>query len=328
MGRHDDDHGAREALADFVEDSMLDAYVGLLRKDRWREPEIDELLGPDTVQCLLKEGLACRQGGPDQGAWVVPTPPPLALMAQLVLCGQSTLAAQKRLLDGQRRLADLQRVHYNGAVTSDLVEIITNPDIIRQMSLSLVVAAQEHWMSLDNTEHLRPLEEAQLIPPPLAEGVQSRAIYEKRCLENPVGVKMIRAAIEEGEVARTVPRVPMKMKLVDETAGMLPLDPTGARGAMVVRAPVILHALRDYFELLWATGTPLFDEAPTPELNEAETTVLRLLAEDAGSDETIANRMGIHVRSVRRHIDSLREVLGVDSRFALGAAAVRRGWLN
>ena len=38
---------------------------------------------------------------------------------------------------------------------------------------------------------------------------------------------------------------------------MLPLTPTGTAGALVVRAPVIIAALREYFELLWERATPL-----------------------------------------------------------------------
>jgi hypothetical protein len=43
----------------------------------------------------------------------------------------------------------------------------------------------------------------------------------------------------------------MKMKLADQTAAMLPLTPSGTAGALVIRALVILAALREYFEMLW-----------------------------------------------------------------------------
>jgi DNA-binding NarL/FixJ family response regulator len=48
----------------------------------------------------------------------------------------------------------------------------------------------------------------------------------------------------------------------------------------------------------------------------------------AGStDESIARRLGISDRQVRRRIARLLQRLGVSSRFAAGAEAVRRGWL-
>jgi hypothetical protein len=49
----------------------------------------------------------------------------------------------------------------------------------------------------------------------------------------------------------------MKMKLADQATAIVPLSPTGATALLVVRAPVILTALRQYFELLWDQATPL-----------------------------------------------------------------------
>ena len=46
------------------------------------------------------------------------------------------------------------------------------------------------------------------------------------------------------------------MKLADHTTAMLPLTPAGTTGALVVRAPAIIAALRQYFELLWERATP------------------------------------------------------------------------
>jgi DNA-binding NarL/FixJ family response regulator len=44
-------------------------------------------------------------------------------------------------------------------------------------------------------------------------------------------------------------------------------------------------------------------------------------------DEAIARALGTSVRTVRRHITALLEMLGVNSRFAAGAAAAKRGWI-
>jgi len=74
----------------------------------------------------------------------------------------------------------------------------------------------------------------------------------------------------------------MKMKLADHTTAMLPLTPTGTAGALLVRAPVIIGALREYFEMLWERATPLTPKRPAPvtdRLTPAQLTVLRLMAE-------------------------------------------------
>ena len=84
-----------------------------------------------------------------------------------------------------------------------------------------------------------------------------RSIYAASAMDDPVARRIIRGCAEAGEQARLLPAVPMKMKLADHTTAMLPLTPTGTAGALVVRTPVIIAALREYFELLWERATPL-----------------------------------------------------------------------
>jgi DNA-binding NarL/FixJ family response regulator len=119
------------------------------------------------------------------------------------------------------------------------------------------------------------------------------------------------------------------MKLADHTIAMLPLTPTGTAGALVVRAPIIIAALREYFELLWDRATPL--KAPraatSDRLPPAQQKVLELMAEGL-HDDAIARRAGISTTTVRRHITAIMNRLGVASRFAAGAAAQRRGWIG
>ncbi len=45
-------------------------------------------------------------------------------------------------------------------------------------------------------------------------------------------------------------------------------------------------------------------------------------------DAAIACRAGNSVSTVRRHITAIMHRLGVESRFAAGAAAQRRGWIG
>jgi DNA-binding NarL/FixJ family response regulator len=111
---------------------------------------------------------------------------------------------------------------------------------------------------------------------------------------------------------------------------MLPLTPTGTAGALVVRAPVIVTALREYFEMLWERATPLKAQRPTvsgDRLTPTQQAVLELMAEGL-QDDAIARRAGISTTTVRRHIAAIMNRLAVSSRFAAGAAAQRRGWIG
>jgi len=109
-----------------------------------------------------------------------------------------------------------------------------------------------------------------------------------------------------------------------------PLTPTGTAGALVVRAPVIIAALREYFELLWDRATPLKASRPAEpgdRLTPGQQKVLELMARGL-YDDAIAHQAGISTTTVRRHITAIVNRLGVPSRFAAGAAAQRRGWIG
>jgi len=111
---------------------------------------------------------------------------------------------------------------------------------------------------------------------------------------------------------------------------MLPLTPTGTAGALVIRTPVIITALREYFEMLWDRATPLKPErgaGPAGRLTPAQQAVLEMMAEGL-LDDAIARRAGLSTTTVRRHIAAIMTRLDVSSRFAAGAAAQRKGWIG
>ncbi len=83
----------------------------------------------------------------------------------------------------------------------------------------------------------------------------------------------------------------------------------------MVRSPVIIAALREYFELLWERVTPLkASQAATPgdRLTPTQQAVLELMAEGL-HDEAIARRAGISTTTVRHHITAIIGRLGVAS---------------
>ena len=151
-------------------------------------------------------------------------------------------------------------------------------------------------MTLENLHTEMPLTEDFAQPPLPASGgrVRCRSIYDAAAMDDPVARRIIQACADAGEQARLLPEVPMKMKLADHTTAMLPLTPTGTAGALVIRAPVIIAALREYFEMLWERATPLKAErpaAPADRLTPAQQAVLELMAEGL-HDDAIARRAG------------------------------------
>lgn len=319
-----------------VPPEVIEAYDRLLERDGCAKDQAEALVGADMVRALTERGMAhVLPHTPADPAWLRPASPDLALHG--VLAGhQSRLAqGQQLLLDGQHRLAEAQAefgAGMTGPFPEHMVAVISDPAQISQLSASLVNTARQDWMTLEDMRTEMPLTDDFAQPPlPAARGrVRCRSIYRAAAMENPAAQRIIHASMEAGEQVRLLPQVPMKMKLADRSTALLPLTPTGTAGALVIRAPVIIAALRDYFELLWQQATPiaalqpeLHGDRPTP----AQQAVLALMAEGL-QDDAIATRMSISVTTVRRHITAVLARLNVTSRFAAGAAAQRRGWIG
>jgi DNA-binding CsgD family transcriptional regulator len=315
---------------------VIDAYDRLLASDGCAKDQAETLVGDaGLVDALTGWGMAHVQPhSPADPAWFRPASPDLAL--QGVLAGhQNRLARdQERLLDGHRRLADAQArfgIGMTGRFPAHLVSVVSDRAEISELSAALMNTARKDWMTLETLDTEMPLTDDFAQPPlPAFGAVRCRSIYAASAMDDPAARRIITTCTEAGEQARLLPALPMKMKLADHTTAMLPLTPAGTAGALVVRAPVIIAALREYFELLWQRATPLKASqpaAPGDRLTPAQRAVLELMAEGL-HDDAIAHRLGISTTTVRRHITAVIDRLGVRSRFAAGAAAQRRGWIG
>jgi DNA-binding CsgD family transcriptional regulator len=323
-----------------VPGEVIDAYDRLLASNGCPKEQAEALVGDAGLVAALAEwGMAHVQPhSPADPAWLRPASPDLAL--QGVLVGHQTRLArdQELLLDGHKRLADAQAkfgTGMNGRFPAHLVSVVSvvsDRAEIGELSAALMNTARKDWMTLENLHAEMPLTEDFADPPLSAFGgrVRCRSIYDASAMDDPVARRIIQACADAGEQARLLPTVPMKMKLADHTTAMLPLTPTGTAAALVVRAPVIITALREYFELLWERATPLTaprPAAPGDRLTPTQQAVLELMALGL-HDDAIAHRAGISTTTVRRHIAAIMDRLAVSSRFAAGAAAQRRGWIG
>lgn len=327
-----------EGLFDgLVPAEVIEAYDRLLATGGCAKDQAESVLGDaQLVRALTERGMAhIHPHSPQAPAWLRPASPDLAL--QGVLAGhQHRLARdQELLLDGTHRLAAAQArfgPKANGHLPEHLVAVVTDRADISQLSASLVNTARQDWMTLENLATEMPLTQDFVQPPLPAAGslVRCRSIYEASVMDDPAGRRIIRACVDAGEHARLLPTVPMKLKLADYSTAMLPLTAAGTAGALLIRAPVIIAALREYFEMLWERATPLAPQrGPKPggRVTPAQHTVLELMAEGL-HDDAIARRAGVSTTTVRRHITAIMDRLNVTSRFAAGAAAQRRGWIG
>jgi DNA-binding CsgD family transcriptional regulator len=316
---------------------LLAAYERLLDRDGCPKEEADTITGGRRlVQALTDRGMAhILPHSPADPAWLQPAAPDLALQGVLAGLQTQALRDQERILRGHQRLADAQAhppARSAGRLPEHLVQVVTDRAEIGGLSASLINAAYKDWMTLENLDTDMPLTEdfAQLPLPAFDGRIRCRSIYAAAVMDDPAGRRLVRACARAGEEARLLPVVPMKMKLADHTAALLPLTPAGTSGALLIRAPVVAAALRQYFEMLWEKAAPITAKRPAAaaeRLPAAQQIVLSLLAEGL-HDDAIARRAKLSTTTVRRHITAIMKRLDVTSRFAAGAAAQRRGWIG
>lgn len=233
-----------------------------------------------------------------------------------------------RLRDDASGLRERYRLATPGEDVDDLVRVLTDRDEIGALSVELALSARSDLASLETEHFSRPPDPRSARPLPadlVARGVRFRNIYSRAALEVEGAREMLRLSVQAGWSSRVHPDVPMKMVLVDDRAALLPLGATGMEGALLVRAPVVVAALRGYFEMLWAAAVPV--EGSAVRLPPEQDQVLRLLLTGM-TDGAIARHLGISERTVRRHVGALQEALHAGNRVTLAATAVRQGWVD
>ncbi|MDT8912956.1 LuxR C-terminal-related transcriptional regulator [Amycolatopsis sp. PS_44_ISF1] len=166
----------------------------------------------------------------------------------------------------------------------------------------------------------------------LGRGVSIRSLFQHTSRSTLLMRSYARSLSAAGGAVRTVAELPSRMIAVDGAQVLMPVPGRGGDASLVSDAGVVAHLIGE-FELFWGTGLPLDgtgDEEPENDLERLDVvvrSVLRLLALGL-KDETIARRLGMSVRTCRRHVADLLDRLGAASRFEAGVIAARRGWIG
>jgi sugar-specific transcriptional regulator TrmB/DNA-binding CsgD family transcriptional regulator len=163
-------------------------------------------------------------------------------------------------------------------------------------------------------------------------GLILRSLYQDSMCGDKANLDYARWLTGLGVQIRTAPVVPPRVILLDRKLAVVPLDPTRRRlGAAIVRQPGVVASLITLFEQSWDAARPLTADDTAEPVQEgptaAERSLLRLLSRGL-TDEAVASRLGVSVRTVQRRMESLMARLGSASRFEAGVKAADRGWLR
>ncbi|MFD9389296.1 response regulator transcription factor [Streptomyces sp. NPDC060000] len=163
----------------------------------------------------------------------------------------------------------------------------------------------------------------------LARGVGMRTIYHHTARFNAPSQAYVAVLSGMGAEYRTVHDPFGRLIVFDREVAFIP-DGEGGLGAVIVREPSIVGYLCSVFENEWAHARPFSDAAVDgleSVAKELDGTILRLLA--AGhKDETIGRRLGMSLRTTRKHVADIMDTLGAVSRFQAGVLAAQAGLLD
>lgn len=162
----------------------------------------------------------------------------------------------------------------------------------------------------------------------LARGITMRTLYHHTARFNGPSQAYAEAASQLGGQYRTCHELFGRIIVFDRELAFVPAS-DNSWGAVAIRQEWLVAYLCEIFEQAWTRATP-FTVAATDGLEQVaqdiNRTIVELLA--AGlKDETIARRLGMSLRSARRHIADIMQQLNAESRFQAGVAAARAGLL-
>ncbi|RFU43460.1 DNA-binding response regulator [Actinomadura logoneensis] len=154
-------------------------------------------------------------------------------------------------------------------------------------------------------------------------GVRAYKLYSSDVLADATAVRVLKDLAGHGPRVRVLDGpVPHETIVVDRRVAVIAGEPrAGDREFTVVRSPAVVAGI---LALYWATWHGAVDlaarTAATPALGEQSRAILALLA-DGMTDEAACRRLGISLRTYRRRVAELMELLDADSRFQAGLRA-------
>jgi len=317
---------------------LLVTAGGATAEDIARRTNLETDSSAHVLEALVRHGLATHTDATPRTFQAVS--PDVALLPRIKLTADALDTARAeagRLLETYRETARRQDA-------GQLLEVVTGAEALRQRLKQIQVNAREEMLWFCRAQYVAmPSGTNREEFDALARGVRYRVLYEKAFFDDEGAIDNVVAGVRAGEVARSVPWLPLRLAIADRSVGIFPLVPGGPHGSpgqpttALVRDSSLLDALVALFESYWENAVPLHlsakgDELTTadtrshPSLSPAEGQLLSLLV--AGiADKAIASQLGLSRRTVQRRIQSLMTRAGAGTRMQLAWQAARRDWL-
>jgi DNA-binding CsgD family transcriptional regulator len=163
----------------------------------------------------------------------------------------------------------------------------------------------------------------------LARGVDCRYLVAEYQINTRGKLDWITSIQDMGGRVRVIPSIPFKLVIFDGESVAMNLDPDNYdAGAVVHHSKAVVRMAVEMYEHYWRFADRQYERTPAPgELTGQESEFLRFLVQGA-TDEQVARKLGVSMRTVRRMAAKLSEQVGASGRFELGVRAAQRGWVD
>ncbi|MEV4427160.1 LuxR C-terminal-related transcriptional regulator [Streptomyces sp. R-07] len=338
MGRTEDSASGFAEL----DDISASAYGQAVRLGMFDHEAIAENLALDPPETRRAEKvlrhLKLLQPMPGDPSVLVPVGPDVAAADLVGAAERQIRDLQNAVTDVRTRLMSLTPLYFEGRRERNRVEafdLISDPALVQ----SMIDERRQHCRSellIVQPGGPRP---AEVLPAAresaqemLNRGVRLRTLYQHTARSDLPTRSYVRDVSEAGAEVRTADEVIDRIFIYDREIAFLPervdcADRTP--GAAVVREPTLVAFLCAVFEYLWDGATPFEpDTSRTPTTDDGvKHSILRLMSKGY-KDEMVARRLGMSVRTCRRHIAEITEELEATSRFQAGFNVARSGMLD
>ncbi|MET8682156.1 hypothetical protein ABZW18_32435 [Streptomyces sp. NPDC004647] len=337
-------HGIEDSRLRFgeLDEESASAYRQAVRSGRFTRKEIAEELNLTSEETLRIEQILTRlrllQPMPGSPGQLAPSSPEAAV-ADLVGCTEDHIRSlQRAVTDIRSTMMSLMPVYFEGRRERNRAEafdLITDVDAIRALLHEHRVHAKFEILTVQPNDAqgaaplLASLRDSMLET--LDRGVRLQTLYQHTARGDLITSSYVREVTAKGAEIRTTNELVDRLIVYDREVAFLPeqaIDGPG-RSAIVVREPNLVAFMCKVFEYQWHGATPFLPDATQPEpiTDEVKLSIIRLMSRGY-KDEMVARRLGMSVRTCRRHIAELTEGLNAVSRFQAGVNAAMSGHVD
>ncbi|WP_033438922.1 hypothetical protein [Saccharothrix sp. NRRL B-16314] len=287
-------------------------------------------MGTHEVNAAVNQLLESRLLRADRDRRLVPVDPEVAT-ALLVSPMEREIYQRRELIAQIRQRAEAFRQDYADTAGQAAVERITGDLEVNGLLRVAAEACREEVLVLrsgafDSDE----LDDFLSVCGGLVErGVAVRMVCQHRDRADFASRVKIRRLTDSGAVVRTVSHLPRTAVVFDRSSAVLMGSHPAEAVASWVRHDEVVPFLLDVFNHLWDVATSLeaADSGYAEVADDLLQTVASLMAKGF-TDEVVARKLGMSVRTCRRHIAALMRDLDAVSRFQAGVRAACRALVS